>query len=96
MSCAATVKPGTPRIYIPSRKDYLLGATAFAALLSHLSYDLFVDETNFPLFTPFCNDAIPFHREGWILFEIAAVSIMIGVTIITRRQALKRSKMIDT
>lgn len=78
------------------RKDYLLGATAFAALLSHLSYDIFVDETNFPLFTPFYNGAIPFHSEGWILLEIAAVSIMIVATIITRKQELKRSKMIGT
>ena len=76
------------------RKDLLLGATAFAALLSHMSYDIFVDDTNFPLFTPFYNLAIPFHKTDWIFFEIAAVLIMVIATIIVRRQ-LKRSKIID-
>ena len=78
------------------RKDLLLGATAFAALLSHMSYDIFVDDTNFPLFTPFYNGSMPFHRTDWIFFEIAAVLIMIVATIIVRRQEVKRSKMIDT
>lgn len=77
------------------RKDLLLGATAFAALLSHMSYDIFVGDTNFPLFTPFYNLAIPFHRADWIFFEIAAVLIMIVATMIVRRQ-LKRSKIINT
>ena len=77
------------------RKDVLLGATAFAGLLSHMSYDIFIDDTNFPLFTPFYNLAIPFHRTDWIFFEIAAVLIMIIATIIVRKQETERSKIID-
>ncbi|HJT09682.1 MAG TPA: metal-dependent hydrolase [Candidatus Nitrosotalea sp.] len=69
------------------RKDYRLGAAAFAGVLSHLSFDTFAgDDGKFPLFVPFYNHDIIFPNIDWIYFEIAAVAVAGIVTLILSRQ----------
>jgi hypothetical protein len=72
------------------RKDYKLGAAAFAGVLSHLSFDTFAgSDGKFPLFVPFYNHQIIFQNIDWIYFEVAAVAIVGIITILTARKTSK-------
>ncbi|MGB6463759.1 MAG: metal-dependent hydrolase [Nitrosotalea sp.] len=72
------------------RKDYKLGAAAFAGVLSHLSFDTFAgSDGRFPLFTPFYNHQIVFQNIDWIYFEVAAIIIVGIVTILARREEMQ-------
>ena len=72
------------------RKDYKLGAAAFAGVLSHLSFDTFAgSDGRFPLFVPFYNHQIIFQNIDWIYFEIAAIVIVGIITILTKRKTRK-------
>ncbi|MDE1725735.1 MAG: hypothetical protein KGH89_00530 [Thaumarchaeota archaeon] len=69
------------------RRDYKLGAAAFAGVLSHLSFDTFAgNDGKFPLFVPFYNHQIIFPNIDWIYFEIAAIAIVGTVTLLARRK----------
>jgi hypothetical protein len=74
------------------KRDYVLGAVAGASVLSHMSYDLFVENTNFPLFTPLYDIAQNFASTNWIFFEIAAIIIIGVVTLLVREKALKKER----
>lgn len=72
------------------RKDYKLGAAAFAGVLSHLSFDTFAgSDGRFPLFVPFYNHQIIFQNIDWIYFEIAAIVLVGIITILTARKTSK-------
>ena len=83
-------------ILVFGKKDYLLGATAIAGLLTHLSYDTFADNNpTFPIFAPFYNQAINFQTIDWIFFETVAV-VIIGFAALLNRRRLKKIKTLDT
>jgi len=68
------------------KRDYLLGAISFAAVLSHISYDtLLGGSSKFPFFTPFTSEVIIFQGSDWILMEIAAV-ILVGISVFASRR----------
>ena len=68
------------------KRDYLLGAISFAAVLSHISYDILLDGTSeFPFFTPFTSEVITFQGFDWIFMEIAAV-ILVGISVFISRR----------
>jgi len=73
------------------KKDYLLGAISFAAVLSHISFDILLGgEDKFPFFTPFTNEVTIFQGSDWILMEIGAV-ILVGISVfISRRKKMKK------
>ena len=72
------------------KKDYLLGVISFAAVLSHISFDILIGgESEFPLFTPFITKVITFQGLDWVFIQIIAV-ILVGITvIISRRKKMK-------
>lgn len=70
------------------KKDYRLGAIAFAGMLSHISFDIFDEGPSFPILAPFYNTAISFSHIDWIYFEIAATVIIGIATLLTRRKTL--------
>jgi len=74
------------------KKDYLLGATAFAAMLAHISFDTLTGSGNFPLLVPFYNDLIRFPDSIWFVFQLAAAAIMISAMILTKSHLLKIKK----
>lgn len=83
------IMSGITLMILFGRKDYRLGAIAFAGMLAHLSFDTFADyDGKFPLFAPFYNHQISFSHETWIYFEIAAVLTVGIVTIFTRNKEL--------
>ena len=73
------------------KRDYLLGAISFAAVLSHISYDILLGGTDkFPFFTPFTSEVTTFQGADWILMEIGAV-ILVGISVfISRRKKMKK------
>jgi len=73
------------------KRDYLLGAISFAAVLSHISYDILLGGTaEFPFFTPFTSEVTTFQGPDWILMEIGAV-ILVGILVfISRRKKMKK------
>ena len=72
------------------KRDYLLGAISFAAVLSHISYDILLSGTSeFPFFTPFTSEITIFQGYDWILMEIVAV-MLVGISVlISKRKKMK-------
>ena len=73
------------------KRDYLLGAISFAAVLSHISYDILLHGTSeFPFFTPFTSEVTIFQGYDWILMEIVAV-MLVGISVlISKRKKMKQ------
>ena len=76
------------------KRDYLLGAISFAAVLSHISYDILLGGTSeFPFFTPLTSEVITFQGPDWILMEIGAV-LLVGISVfISRRKKMKMTSL---
>jgi len=73
------------------KRDYLLGAISFAAVLSHISFDILLGgEDKFPFFTPFTNEVTIFQGPDWILMEIGAVILVVISVIVSRRKKMKK------
>lgn len=72
------------------KKDWRLGAVAFAAVLSHISFDIFAGDPWFPFLTPFYNNQLTFTSIDWLYFEVAAVTIVGVAAIIARKKELKK------
>ena len=72
------------------KRDYLLGAISFAAVLSHISFDILLSGTSeFPFFTPFTSEVTIFQGYDWILMEIVAV-MLVGISVlISKRKKMK-------
>jgi len=68
------------------KRDYLLGVISFAAVLSHISFDILIaGESEFPLFTPFIIEVTSFQGLDWIFIQIIAV-ILVGVAVIISKK----------
>ncbi len=72
------------------KRDYILGAISFAAVLSHISFDILLSGTSeFPFFTPFTSEVTIFKGYDWILMEIVAV-MLVGISVlISKRKKMK-------
>ena len=74
------------------KKDYLLGATVFGGLLAHLSFDVFAgDYAKFPILAPFYSNMIQFPHVDWVYLEVLAVAVIGFVTLLTKRNVLKKT-----
>ena len=73
------------------RKDLRLGAISIAAVLSHISFDIFLGGTStFPVLVPFILNNFTFSGIDWIIFEfIAVVLIFVTSIIVLRKQKNK-------
>ncbi|MGI0010000.1 MAG: hypothetical protein ACREAE_01205 [Nitrosopumilaceae archaeon] len=65
-------------------------AVAFAGALSHISFDTFMNAGKFPLFTPFFNQVLFFHRADWIFFELAAIVLVGLIAMQVKRASMKK------
>ena len=76
---------------ILGKKDFLLGAIAFTAVISHISYDVLLGgSTSFPFLVPFTSGVIQFGGLDWILFQVLAISIVITLSILVRKRLFVR------
>lgn len=72
------------------KKNYVLGAVAFAGVLAHISFDTFTNGSGFPFFTPFFNQVLFFHSADWIFFELAAIVLVGSIAIQVKRVSMKK------
>lgn len=76
-------------------KDLRVCAVAFAAVLSHIAFDVFLADvgfnssTTFPLFSPFILDRIEFAGLDWLGVEIVGVVIVAIASYLVKRKEIK-------
>ena len=65
-------------------KDIRLVTISIGAVISHMSFDIFLanvvynDNTTFPLFSPFLLERFSFGGFDWVWFELIAILIVLG------------------
>lgn len=83
-------------MFFVGKKDYLLGAVCFSAVLAHVSFDILLGgTTSFPLFMPITNKMVTFQGYEWIPFLLAAIAI-VGIARILTKSRAKESKFQET
>ena len=76
-------------------KDIRMCAVAFAAVLSHLAFDIFLADvafgsgTKFPLFSPFTFETVPFQGLDWLSIQIIGVAIVAITSYFYKRKEIK-------
>ena len=76
-------------------KDLRICAIAFAAVLSHIAFDIFLADialgsyTKFPLFSPFNFEAVKFQGLDWLGIEIIGVVIVAIVSYLVKRKEIR-------
>ena len=76
-------------------KDIRICAVAFAAVLSHLAFDVFLADiafessTAFPLFSPFTFETISFQGLDWLGVQIIGVSVVAIVSYFYKRKEIR-------
>ena len=76
-------------------KDLRLCAVAFAAVLSHIAFDVFLADvafgtsTKFPLFSPFILETVKFQGLDWLGIEIIGVLIVVVVSYMFKRKEIR-------
>ncbi|MEW6588983.1 MAG: hypothetical protein AB1299_07465 [Thermoproteota archaeon] len=71
---------------LTGKKDLMLGAVSFSAVLSHISFDVLLESgSKFPFLIPFQNNMVPIQGADWIVFLAAAVAIIGTVSLLTKK-----------
>ena len=74
-------------MFLFGKKDYFLGVISFAAILSHISFDILIGGGSaFPLFAPITMDLLTFQVNDWLLVLISGVLIVLSIKIIVSRK----------
>tara|TARA_B110000438_G_scaffold253878_1_gene259770 strand:- start:371 stop:970 length:600 start_codon:yes stop_codon:yes gene_type:complete len=69
------------------KKDYLLGVISFAAILSHISFDILLGNGSaFPLFAPITTTFFTFQQTDWLFVLISGMLIVLSIKIIVQRK----------
>lgn len=69
------------------RRDYMLGGIAFASVFTHISYDILLGgTTSFPIFAPFIADSFTFQNIDWVLIQIVAIAVIVGILFLTKKE----------
>ena len=72
------------------KKDYLLAAVSFSAVLAHVSFDILLGgTTSFPLLIPVINKMVSFQGYDWITFLLIAIAIVGIARIITKNRTIE-------
>jgi len=76
---------------IVGRRDFLLGAIAFAAVFSHMSLDIFFDGGDFPIFAPFSEYITTFEGSDWIILQLIGISaVIVAKLIMDKKNRIKK------
>ena len=76
-------------------KDIRICAVAFAAVLSHIAFDVFLADvtfrssTNFPLFSPFTFETVSLQGLDWLGIQIIGVALVAITSYFYRRKEIK-------
>jgi hypothetical protein len=76
-------------------KDIRVCAVAFAAVLSHIAFDIFLADvafetyTKFPLFSPFTFETVSFQGLDWLGIQIIGVSLVAITSYFFKRKEIR-------
>jgi len=76
-------------------KDIRVCAVAFAAVLSHIAFDIFLadvtlgSDTEFPLFSPFTFETVSFQGLDWLGIQIIGVSLVAIASYFFKRKEIR-------
>ncbi len=76
-------------------KDIRVCAVAFAAVLSHIAFDIFLadvtlgSDTQFPLFSPFTFEPVSFQGLDWLGIQIIGVSLVAIASYFFKRKEIR-------
>ena len=74
-------------MFLFGKKDYFLGVISFAAILSHISFDILLGGgSSFPLFVPLSTSFLTFQQNDWVLVLISGMLIVFSIKIIVYRK----------
>ena len=74
-------------MFLFGKKDYFLGVISFAAILSHISFDILIGGgSSFPLFAPISTSFLTFQVNDWPLVLISGILIVLSIKIIVSRK----------
>ena len=69
------------------KKDYFLGIISFAAILSHISFDILLGNgSSFPLFAPISTTFLTFQQSDWLIVLISGTLVVLSIKIIVNRK----------
>ena len=83
-------------IYVFGKKDYRLAAISFAAIISHIAFDVWLAQqtlpgstSGFPLFAPFTVEIIKLGGLDWLYLQILAIAIVGIIAILNHKISIK-------
>ena len=83
-------------IYVFGKKDYRLAAISFAAIISHIAFDVWLAQqilpgstSGFPLFAPFTVEIIKLGGLDWLYLQILAIAIVGIIAILSHKISIK-------
>ena len=83
-------------LFIFGKRDYRLASISFAAIISHIAFDVFLaqqifpDSTSgFPLFSPFTVEFIQLGGLDWLYLQIVAIGIVGIIAIVNHKISIK-------
>ena len=83
-------------IYVFGKKDYRLAAISFAAIISHIAFDVLLAQqtlpgstSGFPLFAPFTVEIIKLGGLDWLYLQILAIAIVGIIAILNHKISIK-------
>lgn len=78
-------------MFLLGKRDFRLGSISFAAVFSHVSFDILLGGTNsFPLFIPFQNEMITLQEYDWLFFLLVAITIVGVTTLLTKKAQITK------
>ena len=70
-------------IIIFGKKDLRLISISFAAIFSHMSFDIFLGgSTQFPILAPLTSEFFVFTGYDWMIFQLIAIGIVASASVI--------------
>jgi len=75
------------------RRDFLLGSIAFAAVFSHMSFDILLDSGKFPILTPFSDLVTTFEGMDWVILLLIGISVVILAKLVIDKERRIKKKL---
>ena len=83
-------------LFVFGKRDYRLASISFAAIISHIAFDVWLAQqtfpnstSGFPLFSPFTIEIIQLGGLDWLYLEIVAIGIVGIIAILNHKFSIK-------
>ncbi len=83
-------------LFIFGKRDYRLASISFAAIISHIAFDVWLAQqtfpnstSGFPLFSPFTVEIVQLGGLDWLYLEIVAIGIVGIIAILNHKISIK-------